>query len=299
MQAPPLTAAASSVALTYWERHQIEYRWDGLAVEYSVNGGPWIDVPEPSNDPGVGCDLGDDLAGWEDLACTQAPPINGCGYPVSKAAFNGPLGGGTSCNDFTTAGTVTSYARRCHPITGLTAGDSVQVRWRFTSDPGAEFAGFYLDDIAISNVRVPNACTPDTCAGLSDGTACNDGNACTTGDSCGGGRCQPGVSAPAPAEVADVAVNGPVGTTISWTGLPGGAVYDVASSTLSDLRVNGATTAVCIANDEPGTMFVDGRPDPADGDGYYYILRGQTPCSTGSYGDDSASVERVPVAACP
>ena len=37
-------------------------------------------------------------------------------------------------------------------------GDTIQFRWRFTSDGGAEYAGFYLDDVAVTNLRLPNAC---------------------------------------------------------------------------------------------------------------------------------------------
>jgi hypothetical protein len=37
--APPFTAAGSTVNLQYWERHQLEYLSDAVAVEYSVNGG--------------------------------------------------------------------------------------------------------------------------------------------------------------------------------------------------------------------------------------------------------------------
>jgi hypothetical protein len=299
MQAPPLTVGADSVNLQYWERHQIEYHWDGVAVEYSVNGGPWTDVPPPSNSTAFGCSASDATTGWETFGCTQSPPVNACGYPDAKSAFNGPLGGGSTCNDFATAGSVTSYAHRCHPITDLRAGDSIRFRWRFASDPGAEFAGFYLDDIAVSNIRLPNACVPDTCAGQADGAPCSDGNACTTGDACGGGVCQPGIAAPTPSEVAGVQVDSPAGTTLTWAELGGGAVYDVASSTLSDLRVNGTTGATCVANDVAGTSFVDTRLDPAVGDGYYYILRGQTACATGTYGYDSGSVQRVPASACP
>jgi hypothetical protein len=298
MQAPPLTAGASNITLQYWERHQLEYHWDGVAVEYSVNGGAWDDVPAPSNDTGAGCDAGDTITGWEPLSCTGNPPLNACGYPDTKNVINGPFGGGSTCNNFATGG-VTPYSHRCHPITGLTAGDSIRFRWRFASDPGAEFAGFYLDDVGVTNVRLPNACVPDTCGGQADESPCDDGNACTTGDACGGGACQPGVAAPAPAEVAGVLVDAPTGTTLTWADLGAGVAYDIATSTLSDLRVNGTTTATCLANDVAGTTFVDARPDPAADDGYYYMIRGQTPCATGSYGDDSASLPRVPASACP
>ena len=141
MQAPPITVGATSVNLQYWERHQVEYHWDAIAVEYAVNGGAWADVPVPSNSAAADCAATDDTTGWEPLSCTQFPPVNACGYPDTKNALNGPLGGGTSCGNFAT-GPTTPYAHRCHQITGLTPNDTIQFRWRFSSDSGAEFAGF-------------------------------------------------------------------------------------------------------------------------------------------------------------
>jgi hypothetical protein len=297
MQTPPQTIGASTVNLKYWERHQIEYHWDGLVVQYAVNGGPWSAVPAPSNNPANGCDPGD-LIGWENFSCTGVPPVNACDYSDITLAFNGPLQSGTDCNNWST-GPTTPYAHRCHAVTGLTPGDSIQFRWRFTSDPGAEFAGFYLDDVEVTQVLLPTACVPDTCSGQPNGTPCNDGSACTTGDSCGGGVCQSGTSAPAPGEVGGLALAGAAGTTLTWTSLGGGIVYDVATSTLSDLRANGPATAACLANDVAGASTVDARPNPGPGDGYYYIVRGQTACASGSYGLDSASVPRSPASACP
>ncbi|HKQ62098.1 MAG TPA: hypothetical protein VJS92_12480 [Candidatus Polarisedimenticolaceae bacterium] len=293
MQTPPLTVGSAAIALQYWERHQIEYHWDGVAVEYSVNAGPWTDVPPPSDQPSAGCSATDVTTEWEPLSCTQSPPINGCGYPTTKNAYNGPLAGGTSCNTYAT-GALTAYAHRCHPITGLDSGDSIQFRWRFSSDPGAEFAGFYLDDIAVTNVLLPNACTPDACGEQLDGSPCSDGNDCTQDDACQGGSCAPGTPGPPPAEVAGLHAQGASGTTLTWTALGGGAAYDVASSTLDDLRANGTATAACLANDETGTAYVDSRPDPAVGVGAYYIVRGQSACGTGTYGP-----ARTPPVACP
>ncbi len=268
MQAPPLTVGATTVNLSYWERHQIEYHWDAVAVEYSVNGGAFADVPAPSDSVALGCAASDDTTGWEALSCTQTPPINACGYPSTKNAFNGPLGGGSTCNDFATSA-ITPYAHRCHPITGLAPGDTVQFRWRFSSDPGAEFAGFYLDDVAVTNIQLPNACVPDTCAG------------------------QP------PADVSGVQVDGHASTTLTWTAVAGAVAYDVASSTLSDLRLNGTGTASCLADNVAVASTVDGRPDPAADDGYYYLIRAQSDCGSGAYGTDSLGAPRTPVAGCP
>jgi len=298
MQAPPLTVAAATVNLQYWERHQVEYHWDAIAVEYSVDGGEWTDVLAPSSSAAAGCAASDDTTGWETLSCTQLPPVNACGYPDWKNAFNGPLASGTSCGDWAT-GTVTNYAHRCHPISDLTPGDTIQFRWRFSSDPGLEFAGFYLDDIAVTNISMPNACTPDTCSGQPDATACDDGLACTAGDTCGGGTCQSGPAVPSPTEVAGVLVDGHASTTLTWTALGGAVVYDVASSTLSDLRANGTATATCLSNDVTSASYVDGRADPAVDDGYYYLIRAQNACGAGTFGTNSVGAERTPTAGCP
>ncbi|MBL8111241.1 MAG: IPT/TIG domain-containing protein, partial [Acidobacteria bacterium] len=37
---------------------------------------------------------------------------------------------------------------------------TVQIRWRFTTDGGAEFDGFFLDTIAVTNAKGPGPCTP-------------------------------------------------------------------------------------------------------------------------------------------
>jgi hypothetical protein len=136
------------------------------------------------------------VTGWEPLECTGTPPGNACGYPSSQNVINGPLGGGSACLDWAT-GPLTDYAHRCHPISGLVPGGTVQFRWRFTSDVG-EAAGFYLDDIAVTNVTRPNACVPDTCAGQADGSACNAGMACSVGDACSEAPATPAPSVPPP-----------------------------------------------------------------------------------------------------
>lgn len=299
LETPPLVAGSTTVDLNYWERHQMEYQWDGLALEYSVNGAEWDDVPPPSNKGYLGCNPTDDLTGWSTLACTGSPPANACSLTADKRVLTGPVTSGSSCTDWATSPTVPEYAHRCHPIAGLTPGDVLRFRWRFTTDVRHDYEGFYLDDIAVTNVLLPNACTPDACSGQPDGAPCDDGNVCTTGDSCAGGACQPGPAAPAPAEVAGLALDGASSTTLTWTDLGGGAHYDVASSTLSDLRASGTATATCLSNDQTGTTLVDPRPDPAPGYGYYYIVRGQTACASGTYGFDSSSVERLPTSGCP
>ncbi len=157
-ESPALTVGATSVNLTYWERHQVEKGFDGVAVEYSRNGGPWIIMGAPSNLPTDGCEVTDVITDYAALSCTGAPPGNACGDAATVPMINGPVASGTSCANWVT-GALTAYGRRCHTLTGLTSGDTIKFRWRFTSDGGLELAGFYLDDIAITNILLPNTCS--------------------------------------------------------------------------------------------------------------------------------------------
>lgn len=294
MRTPTLTAAGTTVNLNYWERHQLEYRRDGVAVEYSVNGGAWSDVPAPSNNAGDGCDAGDDTTGWETLGCTQDPPTNGCGYGETKDAWSGPLGSGSSCSDFTTSASVTPYAHRCHPIIGLTPGDMIAFRWRFASDADSDLAGFYLDDIAVTHVNVPNDCVSNTCVGQPNGTACSDGNACTVGDACGNGVCNSGTST-APAETASLTVAADK-VTFNWSAVASATHYDGVRGSLSSLPVGpGGGDEACFSN-LPGPSLVDATI-PAGGTGFWYLSRGDNDCP-GSWGQRHNGTPRI-TTTCP
>jgi hypothetical protein len=77
------------------------------------------------------------------------------------------------------------------------------------------------------------------------------------------------------------------------------AVFDVASGSLTELRLNGGVfDAGCVGEDLPEPQLVDLTPTPQIGEGYYFIVRGENVCGWGVYGADSAGVERVPIAAC-
>ncbi len=142
LRGPVLIAGAGNVALSYKERHNQEYQWDGIFVEYSVNGGAWIQAPNPAP-----------VTDWGPLTQTLNPPINRCGYPATgPAGYTGP--------GPTNPATSTAYLLRTHTIPGLVDGQTLQFRWRNSSDDAASFTGFYLDDIAATNIHNPNACVP-------------------------------------------------------------------------------------------------------------------------------------------
>jgi hypothetical protein len=133
--ATPVLSLGAGANLSYFVRYETEYQWDGTVVEISTDGGAtWVDLP-PTNPPGYPTTL----------AQTQG---NGCGYPPTQGAFSGPPGGGP-----------TPWTAYETDLSGF-AGQDVVIRWRFTSDGGLEFAGFYLDDIQITNVNLPGACVP-------------------------------------------------------------------------------------------------------------------------------------------
>ena len=293
---PPQTAAATTVNLKYWERHQVEYHWDAIAVEYSVNFGPWTDVPAPTNSEAAGCALSDDTTGWEPLNCTGTTPGNACGFPETKSVFSGPLAGGTVCGDFVTSPTVGPYAHRCHQITGVSVNDTIQFRWQFSSDELTDFAGFYLDDVEVTNVRVQNTCAPDTCRGQADGTACIDGDPCTTGDTCGGGACDGGSVITPPAETASVTVAADK-TTYGWSAVVGATRYDVVRGSLGAFPVGpGGVDEACF-DDLAGPSLVDATLPAAD-TGFWYLSRGENACGAGSLGQRSSGALRV-TTTCP
>ncbi len=170
-----------------------------------------------------------------------------------------------------------------------------------------------------------NPCTDDSCNPASgcvfanNTNACDDGSVCTTGDTCSGGRCTGApiscndgdpctadscnpvtgcVHTPlgAPEEIDDLVVNRP--SKLQWSGAGSSAVYDVVTATISSLALAGTTTATCLANDLANPNYSDGRPAPP-ADGYYYLVRAQAICGTGSYGQDSTGTERSPILGCP
>jgi PKD repeat protein len=135
---PPLVLEANA-ELRYSARWNLEHQWDGVVVEISTdNGATWTNLPPDGGYP-------------DSLAQTRNPPINACGYPASQGAFTGPSGNAA----------LTPWADFRSSLSAH-AGRTVRIRWRFTTDPGVQFDGFFLDDISVTNVKLPGACAAVT-----------------------------------------------------------------------------------------------------------------------------------------
>jgi subtilisin-like proprotein convertase family protein len=132
---PVALQAGQSPVLTYWTRFNLEYQWDGVVVEISTNGGTnWTIIAPTGGYP-------------SDFSQTTSPPVNACAYPSTQTAFSGPSGNSA----------LSAWTQYTHPLSTF-AGQTALIRWRFSSDPGSEFEGFYLDDIQITYASVPDGC---------------------------------------------------------------------------------------------------------------------------------------------
>jgi hypothetical protein len=151
------------------------------------------------------------------------------------------------------------------------------------------------------------ACTADscneqmaTCGHVGNDALCDDADVCNGAETCEATGCAAGTPVPPPTEVAGLSITGDSPTTLSWTGQGPGVRYDVALGDLSDLPQDlGVVGASCLVDDETGSSSLDPSGDPAEGSGYYYIIRAQDSCGSGTYGFSSAGQERLPAAACP
>jgi hypothetical protein len=105
-----------------------------------------------------------------------------------------------------------------------------------------------------------------------------------------------------PGEIAGVSLTKGASPGLVWSSGSGGSadVYDIAGGTIGAMRADaGVGAANCLQNDNAGTSWPDPRSDPAAGQGYYYLVRAQNLCGTGTYGSATAGGERLPASACP
>ncbi|SFN09163.1 S8 family serine peptidase [Dokdonella immobilis] len=128
MTTPPIVVQAGAT-LGFKMKYNIETGWDALLLEVSTNGGAtWTDLPPNGGYPASG---------------TITNAGNACGYPVGKAAFAGSTSA-TPSDDSAPA----SFQDFSASLAAF-AGQTIQLRWRFSSDGGYEVGGAYVDEIRL------------------------------------------------------------------------------------------------------------------------------------------------------
>ena len=118
-----------------------------------------------------------------------------------------------------------------------------------------------------------------------------------------GDDCAPadgGAWAPA-AEATNLVVGGGAPTHLSWdsqaSAIGPGVVYQAVGGDLDALHASGLAAATgCLSGDLTANGYDDTRPDPAAGEGYFYLVRAMNSCASGGFGAGRDSLNAL---ACP
>ncbi len=150
-------------------------------------------------------------------------------------------------------------------------------------------------DLSIDNGGVvmcsdANVCTNDVCNGVA-GCAhanntglCDDGNACTTGDACGNGSCSGTGGTAAPDVGSMSAAKSNVTAVFDWSATAGAIAYDVLRGRVREWPLGSSPVAeTCLAENVAGATAIDSALPAAD-DGFWYLVRADYACGSGSYG---------------
>lgn len=124
-------ATGATPILSYWIRYDVDFYGDGLVTEISTDaGGTWTVLTPAEGYPHYLMDP------------------TGCGYGGGQACFNGPV---------LVNGWLTNWTQYTHDLSTY-VGQSVMIRWNFSSNAGYEGEGVYLDDIAVTHATVATDC---------------------------------------------------------------------------------------------------------------------------------------------
>jgi hypothetical protein len=230
LTSPPITLQNSS-SLSFASKYDLETNYDAGIVEIALG-------------PGYGT--------WTKVAVNYPDPLsftgNACAFPTSAAA------------------TVFSrtIASPAYPVSAYSAslstysGQSVKLRWRMSSDGGVIGAGWWVDDIAITNAIIPGVCAA--------GTASNPKEASPEGA---------------------MKASRSTGTAVAVTYTPGCGTLDNAVY-WGIGPINGTyawTNVACALGNSGHAVFDPG--DPAPDTLLYFVIVGQNATNEGSYGTSS------------
>jgi hypothetical protein len=255
--------------LSFSSKYDMEPGWDGGYVDVATEAGGFSNWTKLStiNYPSVmGGPAGD-------------PACNTPGFAAGQMAFTGTSAAGYQ----TFSGSLSAYANQ-----------RVRIRFLFGSDPSTNQGGWLIDDVSVTDAKLPGPCSTDLCSSVT----CDDGNVCTT-DSCnaGNGQCV-FTPLPPPLEVgSSVRLAKSGGTSVvSWSddGTPG--PFQLYRGT----RTNGVPFSYnqqCLGATTAGTSSADGDT-PSSTSPYFYLVTRKTQCGESVAGRDSTGTA-VPNNPCP
>lgn len=120
---PAFTVASATAKLTFWNHIESEEHWDGGVLEIKIGGTDWQDIV---------------VAGGSFNGGT------GYNYKLEGGTGDSSLAGRDAWNGRLTQNASVNLPASC-------AGKTVQLRWRFASDDGANDNGWWIDDVVVTN----------------------------------------------------------------------------------------------------------------------------------------------------
>lgn len=138
----PVLRLPPGASLSYKAQYNLEHEWDGVVTEISTDdGATWVDLPPAGGYPST-------------FAQTQGAnhgetPGNACGYLYTQGAFNG-VSTVDNPADPNNADATPAFLSFGADLAAY-AGQTVRIRWRFSSDSNTEFSGFWLDEVRIGS----------------------------------------------------------------------------------------------------------------------------------------------------
>ena len=121
--------AGQTPQLSFWSAWDIEAGWDGGVVEVSTDNG----------------------TNWTRLTPTG-------GYPSTITNGGAICGIAQGSGAFTGTNHLTTWTESQINLSAY-AGQTVQLRWLYRTDPATAGQGWFVDDIALTHAQVPGACT--------------------------------------------------------------------------------------------------------------------------------------------
>jgi hypothetical protein len=176
--------------------------------------------------------------------------------------------------------------RACLSTDGCTTNTCNPLTGHCSLAPG--FSSGACDDGNLCTTS--DTCVAGACQGVeSSGAACEDGSACTLDDTCDVGACAgtPSTGSPEVDATLEVSRIGAV-ASITWDPADGAITSSVLRGELASLPVGSAPgTEVCLMSRLPASTVSTLDADVAPpGSGYWYLVRGESACGTGSYGNE-------------